>query len=285
MLILLSACAPAPAPPPPPPANPWADAAAMDKRTPIPLTPMMAEHQKGMMRDHLAAVAQIGLARIILLQILQHRRYKRSDVDFLPARIGEQDHSERFQPCCREPFLTSGPVYPLLPRGKTQWASLLLKLPRQLPAQPTLRQVGDDRSPSPFEIFCQQHLYPALHDLYRRLQLWSGGEEEDHCFRIATVVRVEPRLSGCQTGAQSLLLQLRACGLHFPVQPGNLLIGQLGREEKEPNIHEFAVGIAEPKGAIGSMLRCRRHDEGRPQGGRYPLLRYGTVAMPAGVQS
>ncbi len=64
VLVLLLACAPAPAPPAPSPANPWADAAAMDKRAPIPLTPMMAEHQKGMMRDHLAAVQEIvvGLA-------------------------------------------------------------------------------------------------------------------------------------------------------------------------------------------------------------------------------
>lgn len=31
----------------------------MDKRTPVPLTPMMAEHQKAMMRDHLQAVQEI----------------------------------------------------------------------------------------------------------------------------------------------------------------------------------------------------------------------------------
>lgn len=34
----------------------------MDRRLPVPLTPKMAEHQKGMMRDHLAAVQEIVAA-------------------------------------------------------------------------------------------------------------------------------------------------------------------------------------------------------------------------------
>lgn len=61
LALALAACASAPEPQPaaPFPANAWVDAAALDKRTPIPLTPMMAEHQKGMMRDHLAAVQEI----------------------------------------------------------------------------------------------------------------------------------------------------------------------------------------------------------------------------------
>jgi cytochrome c556 len=36
--------------------------AAVDPRTPVPLTPMMAEHQKQNMRDHLAAVQEIVAA-------------------------------------------------------------------------------------------------------------------------------------------------------------------------------------------------------------------------------
>lgn len=58
-LALLLACDPTPAP-----ANPWAEAAALDTRAPVPLTPKMAEHQKANMRDHLLAVQQIvaGLA-------------------------------------------------------------------------------------------------------------------------------------------------------------------------------------------------------------------------------
>jgi hypothetical protein len=59
LVFVLVGCATEPAPAPPPPADPWVDAAAMDKRAPIPLTPMMAEHQKGMMRDHLVAVQEI----------------------------------------------------------------------------------------------------------------------------------------------------------------------------------------------------------------------------------
>lgn len=44
--------------------DPRAEAAALDARTPLPLTPQMAEHQKVQMRDHLVAVSEItaGLA-------------------------------------------------------------------------------------------------------------------------------------------------------------------------------------------------------------------------------
>jgi len=76
-LILLLACAQSP-PPPPPPAAPAAPAqpaasrcapvdqlAEMDPRTPVPLQPMMAWHQKQNMMDHLVAIQGItdGLAR------------------------------------------------------------------------------------------------------------------------------------------------------------------------------------------------------------------------------
>jgi hypothetical protein len=75
-LLLLSACvvvagcsrevpavvtsAPAPAPPPPP-RVPSANEALeqMDTRAPVPLLPMMANHQKQNMRDHLVAVQEI----------------------------------------------------------------------------------------------------------------------------------------------------------------------------------------------------------------------------------
>jgi len=80
LLATLSACAhpggavasPAPAELPvaePPVAEPpgagGLDAAAMDGRTPVPLTPMMAEHQKLQMRGHLEAVSAVvrGLGR------------------------------------------------------------------------------------------------------------------------------------------------------------------------------------------------------------------------------
>jgi hypothetical protein len=46
------------------PALPRASAPRLDARAPVPLTPMMAEHQKSNMRDHLAVVQEIiaGLA-------------------------------------------------------------------------------------------------------------------------------------------------------------------------------------------------------------------------------
>ena len=62
--ILAAGCGDGPAPPPAPPPEPtgWESAAAMDRRTPVPLTPMMAEHQKEMRRDHLLAVSEITSA-------------------------------------------------------------------------------------------------------------------------------------------------------------------------------------------------------------------------------
>lgn len=62
LVFVLAGCATEPPPAPVLPADPWADAAAMDKRAPIPLTPMMAGHQKEMMRDHLVAVQEIVAA-------------------------------------------------------------------------------------------------------------------------------------------------------------------------------------------------------------------------------
>lgn len=54
--------APAPAAPPVPAAGPSAVLDAMDSRQPVPLLPMMANHQKQNMRDHLLAVQEIVLA-------------------------------------------------------------------------------------------------------------------------------------------------------------------------------------------------------------------------------
>jgi hypothetical protein len=45
--------------PPPPPPNPSAVLAQMDQRKPVPLLPMMANHQKQNMREHLVAVEEI----------------------------------------------------------------------------------------------------------------------------------------------------------------------------------------------------------------------------------
>lgn len=61
----LGACGqPAPAPPPAPTVSPHDELAAMDTRTPVPLLPMMAHHQKQQMQDHLLVVQEIvgGLA-------------------------------------------------------------------------------------------------------------------------------------------------------------------------------------------------------------------------------
>lgn len=79
--LLVSACqqtvAPAPAPAAPPPAAPAAPVTppapppklaaldaldAMDTRKPVPLIPMMAQHQKQNMRDHLQAVQEMVVA-------------------------------------------------------------------------------------------------------------------------------------------------------------------------------------------------------------------------------
>jgi len=43
-------------------ATPSARLYEIDKRTPVPLTPMMANHQKSNLRDHLVAVQEIGAA-------------------------------------------------------------------------------------------------------------------------------------------------------------------------------------------------------------------------------
>ena len=69
-LVLFASCshdastAPAPAPAPPQVAAPRAVTACealdkMDTRSPVPLLPMMAQHQKQNMRDHLVAVQEI----------------------------------------------------------------------------------------------------------------------------------------------------------------------------------------------------------------------------------
>ncbi len=58
--VSFAGCAPKEAPPSPP--DPRDAAAAMDNRAPLPLTPMMATHQKEMMRDHLVAVGEITAA-------------------------------------------------------------------------------------------------------------------------------------------------------------------------------------------------------------------------------
>lgn len=66
-LVLVAACA-QDSPPPPPAETPAASASAaldrLDTRAPVPLLPMMAQHQKQNMRDHLLAVQEIvtGLA-------------------------------------------------------------------------------------------------------------------------------------------------------------------------------------------------------------------------------
>lgn len=59
---LLSSCAreqPAPVVPPPPPPAASAVLDQMDTRKPVPLLPMMANHQKQNMREHLLAVQEI----------------------------------------------------------------------------------------------------------------------------------------------------------------------------------------------------------------------------------
>ena len=59
ILLTLLACQVEAPPPAPPPPSAWVEAAAMDPRTAVPLTPRMAEHQKQNMRDHLRAVQEI----------------------------------------------------------------------------------------------------------------------------------------------------------------------------------------------------------------------------------
>lgn len=66
-LLLLLSCTSAPPPAPPAAAPPAADpvraqTAALDDRTPLPLTAKMAAHQRSMMREHLAAVQAITAA-------------------------------------------------------------------------------------------------------------------------------------------------------------------------------------------------------------------------------
>ena len=48
--------------PPPPASSLWAQMAGGDGRAPVPLLPMMANHQKASMRDHLEAVEALVLA-------------------------------------------------------------------------------------------------------------------------------------------------------------------------------------------------------------------------------
>ena len=55
-----SAAPPAPTPAPAESPALSAPAAGLDPRTPVPLTPMMAEHQKQQMRDHLRVVQEIA---------------------------------------------------------------------------------------------------------------------------------------------------------------------------------------------------------------------------------
>jgi hypothetical protein len=68
LLIILAGChgerGRAPTPPAPEPAAPPASAVldSMDTRVPVPLLPMMANHQKANMRAHLAAVQEIVAA-------------------------------------------------------------------------------------------------------------------------------------------------------------------------------------------------------------------------------
>jgi hypothetical protein len=59
--VLASACSRPAAPPPAPaaPAPPGDPLAQLDPRTPLPLLPHMANHQKQNMRDHLVAVQEI----------------------------------------------------------------------------------------------------------------------------------------------------------------------------------------------------------------------------------
>ncbi len=61
LVFSLAGCQrPAPSPPPPvAPASPADTLDSMDSRKPVPLLPMMANHQKQNMRDHLVAVQQI----------------------------------------------------------------------------------------------------------------------------------------------------------------------------------------------------------------------------------
>lgn len=62
LLLLLTACGSPAAPEPAPVAaapSPYDDLAALDTRTPVPLQPMMAWHQKQNMMDHLAAIQGI----------------------------------------------------------------------------------------------------------------------------------------------------------------------------------------------------------------------------------
>jgi hypothetical protein len=64
VFVALVACArePAPSPAPPSSASPTGAPMDLDSRIPVPLLPMMAQHQKESMRDHLVAVQEIVAA-------------------------------------------------------------------------------------------------------------------------------------------------------------------------------------------------------------------------------
>lgn len=58
-MVLAVACGQAAPPPPSPDPSPTEMLNAMDPRTPVPLQPMMAWHQKQNMQEHLVAIQQI----------------------------------------------------------------------------------------------------------------------------------------------------------------------------------------------------------------------------------
>jgi cytochrome c556 len=66
VFVLVAACVretpPAPPPPPPPPPPASEVLLQLDTRAPVPLIPMMANHQKQNMREHLIAVQEIVAA-------------------------------------------------------------------------------------------------------------------------------------------------------------------------------------------------------------------------------
>lgn len=62
VLALLAACTPEPSPAPAMPPSAAEALDRMDPRSPVPMLPRMADHQKENMRDHLLAVQEIVLA-------------------------------------------------------------------------------------------------------------------------------------------------------------------------------------------------------------------------------
>ncbi|AKF04183.1 cytochrome c [Sandaracinus amylolyticus] len=59
LAVFVLGCSSAAEPPPAPRPDPSAELAALDPRTPVPLLPRMAAHQRAQMRDHLLVVQEV----------------------------------------------------------------------------------------------------------------------------------------------------------------------------------------------------------------------------------